>query len=709
MAEVKRYELEYAGTPVVLTVGQMATLADGAVKVEYGDTVVLVTAVVGDEPRDGVEFFPLMVDYEERLYAAGKISGSRFIKREGRPSDNAILNARLIDRPIRPLFPKGYRNDVQVIVTVLSVGENDPDMPAMLGASAALMLTPAPFQGPIAGVRVGRIDGQFILNPTIPQQEQSDLDIVIASRRDRVMMLEAGMSQLPEQVVADAIKFGHESLAPLFDLQERIAAECRTADKADVAIQASEIHVAIEGHLGERVIDAVRQLDADKRKEQLKAHEAELLKTFEGDYKKTEIKKAFNEIVEREVRQLILRDHVRPDGRKTDEIRELTSEVAILPRTHGSALFSRGQTQVLSVVTLAGPGESQVIENMEQEGEKRFMHHYNFPPYSVGEVKPMRSVGRREIGHGALAERAVEPVIPSQADFPYTIRVVSETLSSNGSSSMASTCGTILALMDAGVPILAPVGGIAIGLITDDGFDEDPTKPYQLLTDIQGIEDFGGDMDFKVTGTTTGITAIQLDMKVKGLPISIIEETLEQARLGRLKVLDNMAAALAAPRAELSPFAPRIIAFQIPNEKIGDVIGPGGKVIRGLIDEAGGKTVTSIDIDDATSTVSIASTDAAKAQVVADKIKAMVADVEVGATYDGTVIAIQKNRMSGQEIGAIVQVLPNKEGMVHISEISKDRIPTVSSVLTVGDKVRAKVLSVDPERGRIALSIKQAE
>ncbi len=709
MSDVKTFEIEYAGQPLKLTVGQMANLADGAVKVEYGDTVVLVTAVVGDEPRDGIEFFPLMVDYEERLYAAGKISGSRFIKREGRPSDNAILNARLIDRPIRPLFPKGYRNDVQVIVTVLSVGENDPDMPAMLGASAALMLTPAPFQGPIAGIRVGRINGEFVVNPTLPQQEESDLDIVIAAKRDRVMMLEAGMNQLPESIVVDAIKFGHEALAPLFDLQEKIAKECKDVETHDVVIPGSEIHLELSKHLGDKLLNAVREMDKERRQAQLKLHETDVLSAYEGNFKQSEIKNAFTELVEKEVRNLIINEHVRPDGRKIDEIRPLSSEVAILPRTHGSALFSRGQTQVLSIVTLAGPGESQVIENMEQEGEKRFMHHYNFPPFSVGEVKPMRSVGRREIGHGALAERAVEPVIPPKDQFPYTIRVVSEVLASNGSSSMASTCGTILALMDAGVPILAPVGGIAIGLITEEGFDEDATKGYQLLTDIQGIEDFGGDMDFKVTGTKDGVTAIQLDMKVKGLPISIIEETFEKARVGRLQVLENMAAAIAAPRTELSSYAPRIIAFQIPNDKIGDVIGPGGKVIRGLIEEAGGKTVTSIDIDDATSTVSIASTDAAKAQVVADKIKAMVADVEIGGIYEGTVIGIQKNRMSGQEIGAIVQVLPNKEGMVHISEVASERIPTVSSRLKVGDVVKVKVLSVDAERGRIALSIKQAQ
>ncbi|MEK7183926.1 MAG: polyribonucleotide nucleotidyltransferase [Patescibacteria group bacterium] len=708
MSDIKTYEVDYAGKSLKLTIGQMAKLADGAVKVEYGDTVVLVTAVVGDEPRDGIEFFPLMVDYEERLYAAGKISGSRFIKREGRPSDNAILNARLIDRPLRPLFPKGYRNDVQVIVTVLSVGENDPDMPAMLGASCALMLTPAPFQGPIAGIRVGRIDGQFVVNPTLQQQETSDLDIVIASKRDRVMMLEAGMSQLPEAVVVDAIKFGQEAMAPLFDLQEQIAKECRTEEKHDIALAENEIHAGIEGHLGEQIIEAVKEMDKLNREAKLKEHEADVLKKFEGDYKKAELKNAFSELVEKEVRNLIINEHTRPDGRKIDEIRELTSEVAILPRTHGSALFSRGQTQVLSIVTLAGPGEGQVIENMEQEGEKRFMHHYNFPPFSVGEVKPMRSVGRREIGHGALAERAVIPVIPPIDKFPYTIRVVSEVLASNGSSSMASTCGTILALMDAGVPILAPVGGIAIGLITEEGFDEDPTKGYQLLTDIQGIEDFGGDMDFKVTGTTEGITAIQLDMKVKGLPIAIIEETFERARAGRMVVLENMSKALAAPRAELSPFAPRIIAFQIPNDKIGDVIGPGGKIIRALIEEAGGKTVTSIDIDDATSTVSIASTDSAKAQIVADKIRAMVADVEIGQIYEGEVIGIQKNRMTGAEIGAIVQVLPSKEGMVHISEIASERIADVSSKVKVGDKVKVKVLSVDAERGRIALSIKQA-
>ena len=706
--DVQKVELEYAGKPLKLTIGQMAKLADGAVTIEYGDTVVLVTAVMGKEPRDGIDFFPLMVDYEERLYAAGKISGSRFIKREGRPSDNAILNARLIDRPIRPLFPKGFRNDVQVIVTVLSVGENDPDMPAMLGASIALMLTPAPFEGPIAGIRVGRKDGQFIVNPTIQEQETSDLDIVIAATRERVMMLEAGVNQLPESIVTDAIAFGHKELQPLFDLQDKIVAAAKNIVKHDIILPATDIHAELSGHVGEKLIEAVQELDKEKRAALIKEQEAEVLSKFEGDFKKTEIKNAFSYILEKEVRQLILTKQIRPDGRGVDEIRPLDSQVKILPRTHGSALFSRGQTQVLSIVTLAGPGMEQMIDTMEQEGEKRFMHHYNFPPYSVGEAKPMRSVGRREIGHGALAERAVVPVLPTKEDFPYTIRVVSEVLASNGSSSMASTCGTILALMDAGVPITAPVGGIAIGLVTEEGFNQDSSKAYQLLTDIQGIEDFAGDMDFKVTGTSKGVTAVQLDMKVKGLPLSIINETFEKARVGRLQVLENMATALAAPRTELSTFAPRIISFPIASSKIGDVIGPGGKIIRALVDEAGGKSVTSIDIDDESGMVYIASTDSEKANAVAEKIKALIIDIEVGQLFDGTVIGIQKNRMSGQEIGAIVQILPNKEGMVHISEIANERIADVSSKLKVGDKVKVKVLSIDAERGRIALSIKAA-
>ncbi|MCA9388473.1 polyribonucleotide nucleotidyltransferase [Candidatus Berkelbacteria bacterium] len=710
--EPRDFAVDFAGKDLTISVGKFANRASSAVTVSMGDTVVLVTAVVANEPREGVDFFPLMVDYEERLYATGKISGSRFIKREGRPSDNAILNARLIDRPIRPLFPKGFRNDIQIVCTVLSVGKNDPDIPAMVGASAALMLTHAPYKGPIAGIRIGLIDGEFVFNPTIEEQDSSELDLVVSGNRERILMLEAGAKQLPEAKVIEAIKLGHEKMQPLFDLQEQIQKEMRpqfdAAHDEDIEILGSELHLELKEKVGSKIAAAVRELEQEKRSEQLKQYETEVLSAFEGNYKQVDIKSTFGQLVEKEVRQAILNDGIRPDGRKTDEIRDLSSEVSLLPRTHGSALFSRGETQVLSIVTLAGPGMEQLIDTMEEESQKRFMHHYNFPPFSVGEVKPMRSTSRREIGHGALAERAVEAVIPKQEDFPYTIRVVSEVLSSNGSSSMASTCGTVLALMDAGVPIAAPVAGIAVGLMTEEGFNEDATKKYQLLTDIQGIEDFGGDMDFKVTGTEQGVTAIQLDMKVHGLPIEIVEETFAKARAGRLHVLENMKTALTEPRTELSQYAPRIISFKIPEDKIGDVIGPGGKVIKSIVEAAGGKAVTTIDIEE-DGTVAVASIDADKGQQAAETIKGLIADVEVGQVYEGEVISIQKNRMSGQEIGAIVQVLPNKEGMVHISEISKERVPDVSSQVKVGQKVKVKVLTVDKDRGRVALSIKQAE
>ncbi|MBI4023312.1 polyribonucleotide nucleotidyltransferase [Candidatus Berkelbacteria bacterium] len=711
--EPKSYTAEFGGTPVTLSVGQMAGQADGAVTVTHGGTVVLVTAVIGDEPREGVDFFPLMVDYEERLYAAGKISGSRFIKREGRPSEIAILNGRLIDRPIRPLFPKGYRNDVQVIATILSVdGEHDPDMPAMLGASAALMLTRAPFAGPIVGVRVGLVGGELVINPTMTEQAESQLDLVVAANRERVMMLEAGAKQVPEAKVLEAIKAGHAAMQPLFDLQEQMASEWQAghplAEELEVTVDGKDIHVDLKSHLGEKLMAAAKELDREKRESLIKQYETEVLSTFEGTYKQVDLKSAFGQLLEKEVRQVILKDGIRPDGRTLEEIRPLDSTVGLLPRTHGSALFARGNTQVLSIVTLGGPGEEQMIDTMEQEGEKRFMHHYNFPPFSVGEVKPMRGAGRREIGHGALAERAVEAILPDRTKFPYTIRIVSEVLSSNGSSSMASTCGAMLALMDAGVPTEAVVGGIAIGLVTADGFNQDASLPYQLLTDIQGIEDFGGDMDFKVTGTDRGITAIQLDMKVHGLPHAIIAETFERARAARLQVIEHMRATLAEPRAELSQYAPRILTVQIPQSKIGELIGPGGKNINGIIEACGGKTVLDINIAE-DGMVSITSTNGEAAQKAQALIEGQMAEAEIGKIYQGTITAIQKNRMSGQEIGAIVEFMPGKDGMVHISEIANERIPDVSSRVKVGDKVKVKVLEVDAERGRVSLSIKAAK
>ncbi|MBI2589832.1 polyribonucleotide nucleotidyltransferase [Candidatus Berkelbacteria bacterium] len=709
--ERKEYTADFGDKEISLTASHVAERADSAVVVRLGGTAVLVTVVVADEPREGVDFFPLIVDYEERLYAAGKISGSRFIKREGRPTDNAVLNARLIDRTIRPLFPKGYRNDVQVIATVLAMdGEQDPDMLAMFGASTALMMSSAPFQGPIVGFRVGEKEGQFIFNPTMPEQAQSPLDLVVGAKEERIMMLEAGADQVPETRILEAIAAAHQAMQPLFALQAQIKKDYHKEESAsvDVTLEGTDIHVELKSHLGERLAQAVRELDRAKREQMVKEYETEALSTFEGNYKQMDIKGAFTQLLEKEFRQVILADGVRPDGRQLDEIRPLSSEPHFLPRTHGSALFTRGDTQVLSIATLAGPGAEQLIDTMELEGEKRFMHHYNFPPYSVGEVRPMRGAGRREIGHGALAERAVEPIIPDREGFPYTIRVVSEVLSSNGSSSMAATCGTILALMDAGVPIKEPVAGIAIGLVTEEGFNEDSSVRYQLLTDIQGIEDFGGDMDFKVTGTKNGVTAIQLDMKVKGLTLLIIQEALARAQTARLKVLEHMLSVLPAPRSELSEYAPRILTVKIPQDKIGDLIGPGGKNINKIIELSGGKVITQIDIEE-DGTVMVTSTNAEFGRKAVELIEAQVVEAEVGKTYTGTVTSIQKNRMSGQEIGALVEILPGKVGMVHISEVANERIPDVSSRLKVGDKVRVKVLELDSERGRIGLSIKQAE
>lgn len=708
--EAQNFSCKFGGKTLTLSTGLMAERATSAVTVTYGDTVVLATVVVATEPREGVDFLPLMVDYEERMYAAGKISGSRFIKREGRPSETAVLNARLIDRSLRPLFPKGYYNDVQVIITVLSVdGENDPDILAIIGASAALMLTPAPFEGPVAGVRVSMLDGKLMTNPTMAQQEQSELNLVIAATRDRVMMIEAGAKEISEKKVLEAIKVGQKELEPVMKLMEKMAAKVKPKlELPEFELTQNEILDEITKFLGQKLSEAVREHNKEKREAMLAEFEANVLANFEGQYKQVDLKTAFGQLVQKHVRELILEDGIRPDGRAVDEIRPLIMQVGLLPRTHGSALFARGQTQVLSIVTLGGPGEEQMIDTMEREGEKRFMHHYNFPPFSVGEIKPMRPPGRREIGHGALVERGVEAVIPDKDQFPYTIRVVSEVLSSNGSSSMASTCGTVLALMDAGVPIKAPVAGIAIGLVSAPDFDTNPKAKYQLLTDIQGIEDFGGDMDFKVAGTQKGITAIQLDMKVKGLPDSVIEEAFARAKKARLDILKQMAQLLPAPRANLSPYAPRIITVQIPVEKIGTVIGPGGKTINEIIEQAGGKQVTTINIDE-DGLVAITSHDALLAAKAKQTIEGLVQEAKVGQIYEGKVIAIQKSRESGKEIGAIVEILPGKEGMVHISEVAFEHIPDVSSRIQVGDTVKVKVLSIDEERGRIALSIKQAQ
>ena len=694
---MKEHKTQIGGRDLIISTGKLAELASGSVVVRYGDTVVLATAVVAPEPKEEIDFFPLLVDYEERLYAAGKISGSRFIKREGRPSEGAVLACRLIDRPIRPLFPKGYFNDVQIVITVLSFDlENEPDVISIIAASAALSLSNAPFEGPVAAVRVGQIEGKLVINPTQTELENSTLDLVVAGTGDKIMMLEASAREVDEKTLIEAVKAGFEGLKPAIALQK----EFKSADKQTIEEVEPEIIKDVKKYLGKKLDKVVHEMDKSKRDEAISEFEKHVLENFEGNYKQVELKSAFSQVLEKEVRQAIVEKEVRPDGRKLDEVRPINIEVGLLPRTHGSALFSRGQTQVLSIVTLGAPGEEQVIETMEEEGTKRYMHHYNFPPFSIGEVRPMRSASRREIGHGALAERALKPVMPPREDFPYTIRVVSEVLASNGSSSMASTCGSTLALMDAGVPISAPVAGIAIGLMSLD-------DKYKILTDIQGIEDFAGDMDFKVTATKKGITAIQLDTKLKGLSIEILEEALERARKANDEILEKIAKVIAGPRKELSVYAPRIKSLKIPVDKIGDVIGPGGKTIRKLIEECGGKEVTSIDMED-DGTVMVASTDSAMGAKAISTIEGMTKEVQIGEIYEGKVTSIVKDRLRGNEIGAIVQILPNQDGMVHISQIAPERVNRIEDFLKIGQVVKVKVVDIDKERGRVSLSIKAA-
>lgn len=697
--EKNTFTTKIGGKEVVIETGRLAQLASGAVTVKCGDTVVLATAVVNTEAKEDIDYFPLLVDYEERLYAAGKISGSRFIKREGRPSDRAILTCRLIDRPIRPLFPKNYRNDVQVIITVLSFdGENDPDVLAIIAASAALSQTVAPFEGPVSAVRVGQIDGRFVANPSEADMENSSLDLVVAGTKDKVMMIEAGAKEVSEKDFIEAVKFGHKELQPGIEVQKDLITE---AKHSIAEAEESPVIQDIKKYMGEKLAKAVQEADKLKREEQLSVFEADVLKNFEGNYKQTELKNTFASLVEKEVRKAIIEKGLRPDGRKLDEIRPISIEVGLLPRTHGSGLFTRGQTQVLSIVTLGAPGEEQIIETMEEEGTKRYMHHYNFPPFSTGEVRPIRSVSRREIGHGALAERGLIPVIPDKETFPYTVRVVSEVLASNGSSSMASTCGSTLALMDAGVPIKAPVAGIAMGLMT-----EEESGKYKILTDIQGIEDFAGDMDYKVTGTKDGITAVQLDTKLKGLDIKLLEEATGEARKAINAILGMIADIIKEPRKELSQYAPRITSVRIDAEKIGELIGPGGKNIRKLIEDCGGAEIISIDIED-DGLVMISSIDAQMAKKAEELILGQTKEPQIGEIYEAPVIQIMKDRMRGTEIGAIVQLTPNKDGMVHISQIAKERIDKVSDKLKIGDVVKVKVVDVDKEKGRISLSMKE--
>lgn len=698
------FEADFFGDKLTIEIGKLAEQADGSVTARVGDTVVLATAVVTDEPREGVDYLPLLIDYEERFYAAGKISGSRFIKREGRPSDQAILTCRMIDRPLRPLFPKSYRNDIQIIITVLSYdGENDPDLVSVFAASAAVMQTKAPFAGPIAACRIGLVDGELVVNPKNSTLEKSDLDLVVAATRDRVMMIEAMAKEVSEEQVIKGIELAQKSMMPLFDIQEKVAkahekiVEEVLEEEQDVF---AEIHNKVKDYVGENVQVAMREVNKELREKRIKEFEEEVLKNFEGEYKQVDLKAAFTKVVEKEVRRLILDEEIRPDGRGITEIRPISIDVGLLPRTHGSALFTRGQTQALTVATLASPGMEQLIDTMEAETTKRFMHHYNFPPFSTGEVSPIRGASRREIGHGYLAEKALTPMIPAQEEFPYTIRLVSEILSSNGSSSMAATCGSTLALMDAGVPIKKPVAGIAMGLVTNEDVSE-----YKILTDLQGLEDFAGDMDFKIAGTDQGITAIQMDTKIEGLTRDIVRDTFAQAKTARLEILNKMVAAIEKPRGELSKYAPRIESVKINPERIGELIGPGGKNINKIIADCGGKEVTNIDIEE-DGTVMVSSTDPEMGAKALNQIKMSMREVNVGEVITGKILEIKKDRMTGKEIGAIMEITPKVDGMIHISQISNQRVEHIEDYIKPGDIVTARVMEVDREKGRIGLSMK---
>lgn len=687
------FEIEIGGRTLRFEVGELAQQADGSVLTRYGDTTVLTTAVMAKQPREGIDFFPLLVDYEERQYAVGRIPGGWF-KREGRPSEAATLAARMVDRPLRPLFPEGFRNDVQVVATVLSVEtDNEPDIVALNGASAALCISGIPFDGPVGGVRVGRVDGKFVVNPTVEQASRSDMSITVAGTEDAIMMVEAGASEITEEDAVEAIMTGHEAIRRIVALQREMMARVGKP-RVGVPVYAVEtdLEERVRSYATERLDAALRSDDKLKRQEQVEAVRAEALQHFaevygEGFEERSKAIESVLDKIEKEiVRTMILRDKMRVDGRALDEIREVTCKVGLLPRVHGSGLFRRGQTQVLTVCTLGAIGDEQLLDGLSEEDSKRYMHHYNFPPYSVGEVRPMRSPGRREIGHGALAERALLPVIPDESTFPYTIRLVSEVLESNGSTSQASVCGSTLALMDAGVPIRKPVAGIAMGLVKD-GDD------VAILTDIQGLEDHLGDMDFKVAGTADGITAIQMDMKVKGISRDILASALEQARKGRLFILSKMTEVIAEPRPDLSPYAPRMRTMVVDTDKIRDIIGPGGKTIRKIIEDTGAK----IDIED-DGRVFVYSTSEESSSRAMSMIADLVRDVKQGEVYNGRVTRIMN-------FGAFVEILPGKEGLVHISELDRYRVNRVEDVVSVGDQVQVKVTEIDSQ-GRINLSRK---
>lgn len=694
MGNILRKSIQVGGRALTLETGRMAKQASGAVFCTYGDTAVLVTAVGAKEPKEGVDFFPLTVDYEEKLYAAGKIPGG-FLKREGKASEKAILCSRLIDRPIRPLFPKGYRNDVQVVATVLSVDmDNTPDVLAMVGASAALHLSQIPFMGPIAGVVVGLVDGEFIINPNQEQEARSLMHLTVAGTADAVMMVEAGAQEVPEMTILDAIMFGHEEIKKIVAAIEEFRAEALELELAkekvmpELKVIPEEIEAAVKDYAYENLLEAIRIKEKHARDAAAEAVKEEAVQHLLEQFPEQEedLRATLDALMKYIVRRLITVDKIRPDGRAMTEVRPITCEVDILPRPHGSALFTRGQTQILSTVTLGAAREEQILDGLDSESSKRYIHHYNFPPYSVGEARPMRGPGRREIGHGALAERALEPVIPSDEEFPYTIRVVSEALESNGSTSMGSVCGSTMSLMAAGVPIKRPVSGVAMGLIREE-------DQFSVLTDLQGLEDALGDMDFKVAGTTEGVTAIQMDIKIAGINRAILEQALKQAHDGRMFILGKMLEAIPAVRPELSKYAPRVLTMMIHPDKIRDVIGPGGKVIKKIVEETGVK----IDIED-DGRVMIMSNDAEASAKAVKIIEDLTAEVEVGRTYLGKVVRIT-------DFGAFVEVLPGKDGLVHISQLALERVKKVEDVVKVGDEIMVKCIEID-KQGRVNLSRK---
>ena len=686
----RTYVAQVGDKTFTLETGRLAMQAGGAVTVRLGDSVVLCTATASKQPREGTDFFPLTVDFEERLYAAGRIPGS-FFRREGRPSESAILTSRLIDRPLRPLFPKGYRNDVQIVATALSSdSQNYLDIPAIVGASAALMISDIPFEGPIGACRVGLIEDEFVINPTAEQMEQSSLDLRMAGTEDAILMVEAGAEEIHEEVMLQALKLGHEAMQALIAVQKQMREEIGKPKNVDYAVATidEQVRESILQRIGPRVSEFVAQpRNKAEWGQATEALETEIAKSFAGDESidPAVVRAVYEDVLKAEMRKLILEQGQRADGRKTDQIRPIRTEVGLLPRAHGSGLFTRGETQVLSIATLGTPGEQQKLDTLRPEDVKRYMHHYNFPPFSTGETWPNRGPRRREIGHGALAEAALRPMIPAEETFPYTLRVVSEALSSNGSTSMASVCGSTLALMDAGVPIKSPVAGIAMGLISESG-------QYAILSDIQGLEDHLGDMDFKVAGTREGITALQMDIKTKGMSYDILSKAMSQARSGRLFILDAMAQTLAEPRSEMSPYAPRITTMHIDPDKIGKIIGPGGKMIRKIQEECG----VDIDIEDHGS-VYISAAEGAAAQKAMAMIEGLTQEATIGKIYVGRVVRTES-------YGAFVEILPGVDGMVHISQLADYRAPSVEDVVHVGDEVMVMVIDIDQETGKIRLS-----